>query len=200
MTFDQIVDCYIQKHRERVRKEMQFFQPKFQHSLSNAIHNAALCLDSKGAKLPHQYRIPMILLKKAERRLQLKAAVLRQVDDFDALHNLVKDVTSRMSGIGELAVYDIAQRIGVYLGKAPELVYLHRGTRKGAAVLGLRGKTIRPNELPPAFSQLSAAEIEDCLCIYKDKLRDSKTSTGQTTSCGQHHRRRSMGGSPRQLC
>jgi hypothetical protein len=48
-------------------------------------------------------------------------------------------------------VYDIAHRIGAFLRKAPALVYLHRGTKEGAAILGFKGKTIDPKLLPPAF-------------------------------------------------
>jgi hypothetical protein len=58
------------------------------------------------------------------------------------------------------------------LGESPELVYLHSGTKIGAAALSLTGKAIHPNELPPPFSRLTAAECEDCLCIYKDALHD----------------------------
>jgi hypothetical protein len=47
---------------------------------------------------------------------------------------------------------------------------LHRGTRIGAAALGFRGRTVDPVMLPAAFSRLTAAEMEDCLCIYKDEL------------------------------
>jgi hypothetical protein len=73
-----------------------------------------------------------------------------------------------MPGIGELAVYDIAHRIAAFRGKEPSLVYLHRGTCVGARHLGFTGKTLDPRLLPSSFSCLTAAEIEDCLCIYKD--------------------------------
>jgi len=42
---------------------------------------------------------------------------------------------------------------------------------EGAAALGLRGETLDPAALPAAFSRLTPAEIEDCLCIYKDAIR-----------------------------
>jgi hypothetical protein len=81
-----------------------------------------------------------------------------------------------VQGIGKLMVYDIAHRIGAYLRKSPMLVYLHRGTKEGAAVLGFHGETLDPAVLPTAFSQPTPAEIEDCLCIYKDELRDGAHS------------------------
>jgi hypothetical protein len=74
-------------------------------------------------------------------------------------------------GVGALAVYDIAHRMGAYLGQEPDAVYLHAGTRKGAAALGLKGEMVELAEIPSAFHKLPPAEIEDCLCIYKDVLR-----------------------------
>ena len=76
-----------------------------------------------------------------------------------------------MRGIGELAVYDIACRIGAFLGFRPDRVYLHAGTREGARALGLRGASVRKIDLPGAFGCLSPAEIEDCLCIYKADIQ-----------------------------
>jgi hypothetical protein len=72
-------------------------------------------------------------------------------------------------------VYDIAHRHGAYFGKAPALVYLHAGTRAGARAFNATGDTLDPKKLPAAFSRLEPAEIEDCLCIYKDDLRGAKT-------------------------
>jgi hypothetical protein len=112
----------------------------------------------------------------AEERLQAAARRLANARDFDALHELVEREIGSIQGIGKLMVYDIAQRIGAYLGKAPRLVYLHRGTKQGAAVLGFRGETLDPAVLPTAFLQLTPAEIEDCLCIYKDELRNGAHS------------------------
>jgi hypothetical protein len=60
--------------------------------------------------------------------------------------------------------------IGAFLGKSPELVYLHSGTKIGAAALGLSGKTIYPNELPPPFSRLTVAECEDLFVHLQGSL------------------------------
>ena len=90
---------------------------------------------------------------------------------FDDLHRTVHHRISGIHRIGELAVYDIACRIGAFLGLSPDRIYLHAGTRKGAQALGLRGTTVHKNDLPPEFHRLSPAEIEDCLCIYKAWLQ-----------------------------
>ena len=165
MTLDEIVTDYIQHYRPRGRAEADFFGGLA--SLPEAISHA---VRPRGRKHSHQNLIPSVLLDEAERRLQLAAPELAHATDFAALYDLVGRHAGAIHGIGELTVYDISHRIGIYLGKPPELVYLHRGVKDGAAVLGFRGKTLDTRLLPSAFSRLTAAEIEDCLCIYKRDL------------------------------
>lgn len=78
-----------------------------------------------------------------------------------------------LHGIGELTVYDTALRIGAKLGLLPKKVYLHAGTRAGARALGLNWKatSLAVRELPSELLTLTPHEIEDCLCIFKDKLK-----------------------------
>jgi len=98
--------------------------------------------------------------------LSVKAA------DFAALHRLVEDQIGGIKGVGDLTVYDIAHRIGARFGKVPERVYLHAGTRIGARAFDISGASFDPKILPQPFSRLAPSEIEDCLCIHKDELRD----------------------------
>lgn len=166
MTLDEIVSDYIREYREGARAEMDTFRNE--KSRTSAIRRAALCESPDGKRHPHQYRIPRRLLRLAEGRLQTAARRLTNAADFEVLHMIVGTEIGAIHGIGRLMVYDVAQRIGAFFGKYPRRIYLHRGTKQGAAVLGFRGETLDPALLPPAFSRLSAAEIEDCLCIYKD--------------------------------
>jgi len=170
MTLDEIVAAYIREYRDAARAEMDTFRQE--RSRASAIRRAALSEFPDGKRHPHQCLIPQKLLELAEERLQAAARRLASARDFDTLHELVEREIGSVRGIGKLMVYDIAQRIGAHLGKSPKLVYLHRGTREGAAVLGFLGNTLDPAKLPTAFSQLTPAEIEDCLCIYKDELHD----------------------------
>ncbi len=55
---------------------------------------------------------------------------LRKCGAFAELHGLVEREIGSMRGIGALTVYDVAHRIGAFLGKPPGLVYLHAGTRE----------------------------------------------------------------------
>jgi len=104
---------------------------------------------------------------------QLQAARLEQTADFDELHQRVDQAIGSLHGIGELTVYDTALRIGARLGFLPERVYLHSGTRVGARALGLdwRATVLDVSDLPRELRDLRPHEIEDCLCIFKDKLR-----------------------------
>ena len=143
---------------------MQFFRTD--RSRDSVIRKAALCVLQDGRRHPHQRRIPKNVLEEAELRLQTAADGISEAPDFAALYDLVNRVIGPISGIGALTVYDIAHRLGAFLNKEPALVYLHAGTKAGAALLGFRGESVRPDELPPSFSRLTAAEIEDCLCRY----------------------------------
>jgi hypothetical protein len=142
-----------------------------QPSLTEAIRVAALC-SYKGKRHPHQRQHPDIL-NEAGRRLQARQEELESCRTFDELFEYVGDVIGPIGGIGRHGVtaYDIATRIGAYLGLAPAYVYLHRGTREGARALGLRGEKLSRDQFPPAFHILTPAELENCLCNYKDELR-----------------------------
>jgi len=177
MTLDEVVNDYICRYRDHARAEMRFFE--IQRSPSMAIRKAALCELPSGKRHPHQRRAPRLVLEQAEDCLQAIGRQLAMANDFAALHRLVENEIGRIRGIGALTVYDITHRIGAHFGKTPQLVYLHAGTRTGARVFNIRGDSFDPKILPKPFSRLMPSEIEDCLCIYKDELRDEAHS--QTT-------------------
>jgi hypothetical protein len=169
MTLENIVAAYIRECRPDAEAEAEEFRRL--PSLREAIREAALCHR-------HQRRIHPAILAEAERRLQNASGALGAATDFQALHDAVARQIGDIRGIGELAVYDIEHRIGAFLGRKPTLVDLHRGTRKGARALGFTGTTLDPARLPSAFSRLTPAEIEDCLCLYKEALRGDQLRTG----------------------
>ena len=86
--------------------------------------------------------------------------------------SVVRDAIGPIHGIGDLTIYDTALRIGVNLGLWPTRVYLHSGTRVGARALGLnwRAPHIEPDDCPAELQLLRPHEIEDCLCIFKDRF------------------------------
>ena len=110
---------------------------------------------------------------------------LREAPSFDELHRVVREVGDRIHGIGVLAVYDTALRIGVKRGLLPTRVYLHRGPLSGAGALGIDRSypVISISELPGPFANLKPHEIEDCLCIFKELLSGEKLLRPRDCRC-----------------
>jgi hypothetical protein len=166
-----VIDDYISSHRVSAAAEMDFFRDK---SLLIAIEYAALYKLADGHRHPHSYRRQQQALEEAHRRLRAIPEEMQKCSSFESLHTLVEQEIGSIPDIGPLTVYDVTTRIGAHLHLEPEKVYLHSGTREGARALGLgmRRKTLEMSELPVEFRRLTAHEIEDCLCLYKDYLGD----------------------------
>ncbi len=163
-------------------------------TVEDAISQAALAKDSAGNKHSHQRHVLPESLKESERRLMQSAEALKTAASFHELIELVHDIIASIYFIGELTVYDTALRIGAHRGLEPERVYLHRGTRKGAAALGLGAKRewLDMSELPAQLRVLSPREAEDALCIYKSvlqKLADGEAiDLAAIRACGTRYR------------
>jgi hypothetical protein len=166
-----IIRTYITQIRPRANEELDWFRK--QPTLSEAIRWAALAVSSKGKRYSHQRRLSETTLEQARDILLENEERIRQSQDFDDLFVLLERLLSPVKGLGELYIYDTALRIGVKIGVSPERVYLHAGTRVGAKALGFDGrmKTLGVSQLPEWLQQLQPHEIEDVLCIFKDKLK-----------------------------
>jgi hypothetical protein len=170
VTYSAIVKAYKSEHRGNATREMRFFSD--QKSLFDAIELAANAKLSDGSKHSHQWRIPSTVLRRFARCLLNIEDQISHVASFLELWKLVRTEGMSVKGIGELAIYDTAHRIGAYLGLEPEHIYLHAGTRAGARALSLNadGAYLDIERIPAAFRALKPYEIEDCLCIYKTDL------------------------------
>lgn len=165
-----IVEHYKRNNRSRIRATREHYSSLA--SIDEAIENAGMAWRPDGKRHGHQTRIKRAALEEATRRLLESKELLRQCKDFEELYRLVDETIRPISGIGELTVYDTADRLGMHLRRAPERVYLHAGTKDGARRLGLDdGPTIAMEELPEPLRELEPYEVEDCLCIYKDHFR-----------------------------
>jgi hypothetical protein len=159
---------YIRNHRVRAKAEMDYHAAL--PSVAEAKRRAGRAERPDGKRHDHQTRITRTAIRRASEVLaQLRVQRCR---NFAELHELLEETIGALPGVGELMVYDTALRIGAKLHLSPRRVYLHAGTRKGARALGVgRGRhDISVDELPSAFRRLQPREIEDCLCIYKDRL------------------------------
>jgi len=138
-----------------------------------AVYNECFKPEGREKRFDHQRHIPLAALKESQAILQASKQRLRACRSFHELHRLVKQLISGINGVGPLVIYDTAERLGGYLGLYPERAYLHSGTKEGAQVLGLdvsRG-VLEVAELPKALQALPPREIENFLCIYKDRFR-----------------------------
>ena len=120
----------------------------------------------------HQRRVGAKNLKKFAKKLSKVTTKLRRSSNFDKLYNVV--AAKKTPGVGRLAIYDTALRIGSYLKIKPKEVYIQCGARKGAINAGIipgKRRSIPRKEFPSAFKGLKAEYIENILCIYKNSLR-----------------------------
>ena len=171
-TLTAIVADYRRAGRNDAIGEARYFGEKEQ-SFAGALQRACLGEMKDGTLHPHQRRIGRTHLQGALPCLLPHADAIGHASSFGELHDLVERAIAWKPRIGELAVYDVAQRIGWYLGIEPQLVYLHAGTREGVRALGIAagGKTLDLSLLPTPFNSLAAAEAEDILCLYKYRFR-----------------------------
>jgi len=169
-TLARICGDYVRVHRKRARNELRFYAEA--PTDEEAVRRAALAQIEGGKRHPHQYRIPKATLAKSLGHLLTNLPHLRDAGTFDELFDLIAQIIRPIHGIGELAVYDTALRIGARFEQAPDKVYLHAGTRSGARALGIDGRreTVAIDELPAPLRRLTARELEDMLCIYKTRI------------------------------
>jgi hypothetical protein len=134
--------------------------------------------DSRDKRYRHQCWIPGKVLIDVEHALQSRKKTIKACITFYELWSLITDVTDSIHGAGELIAYDAALRLGAYLKLKPVHVYLHAGTREGAA--NLRLAVNRPyvdvSEFPRELRSLKPEQIEDVLCIYKTHLKQWRDS------------------------
>jgi hypothetical protein len=192
--FEDLVRHFLAHCRDEGREDLRGFSRS--GTVEGVIADAARSIRPDGSKHPHQWRVPRAVLDDAcDHLLPLQGAIVA-ARDFDDLHQAVERAILPIHGVGDLLVYDVATRIGAFLGLKPDVVYLHRGTRDGARSLGHRGRTVAVSALPRAFHRLTAAEIEDCLCLYKGRIHEIVTDhhagahERSSAACGERATRR----------
>jgi hypothetical protein len=169
-TVQEIVADYIRRVRPGAKLELSFYASRA--TMAEAIRVGANALTVDGKRHDHQRRIPGKSLAELARRLLESEPEVKASTTFADLHDLVKHLAEGVHAIGDLTIYDTALRIGAKLGLPPQEVYLHAGTRKGAAAFRIdtSAETIAPTDLPREFRKLEPFEIEDILCMYKADL------------------------------
>ncbi len=175
--FTVIVRRFTRSREKIYRREMAFYADM--PSWDEVLEAAALCRTKAGLMHDHQRRIGKEKVKTAYHRL--KRADLQLCQNFEDLVERICTAVRGLDRIGELYIYDVAQRLGAKLGFAPTHVYLHAGTRRGVRALELpaSGPFLRMSELPTSIQKEPPALLEDFFCMRKDCLRPSMLGVRQ---------------------
>lgn len=169
-----MVDLFLARRGQRaVREQAWWGDPTL--SFAQACARAMFKLEGEGRRDGHQRPFSTADLKAMTERLAAAEPALKAAGDFEALRRAVEKALGYRPGRAVLLNYDVAQRLGCYLGKAPDEVYLHAGPRDGANALrpGLGRARRRPlKDFPTSLrTRLSPAQVEDFLCLARLGLR-----------------------------
>ncbi|MGY3885663.1 hypothetical protein [Aeromonas aquatica] len=112
-------------------------------------------------------------------KLLLRTSHLESAVSFDDIFKIIK--STKVTGFGELSIYDTAVRISSFRGYQPTVVFLHAGTKDGVRNLERQGfiskdsslkDTLRTDEFPPSIQKLNALQMENFLCAFKHELKN----------------------------
>lgn len=142
-----------------------------------AVRRAVEARDANGKHHNHQSKVDITARRKlgaklvAKKKMVEKIASIRHHDRFDLLHDLIDEI--KPFGIGPVTVYDVAVRVGAYLGIDPQSVYMHAGVRLGYEALFGAGSSkgierVPLSRFPEPFCYMEADDIEDILCTYRE--------------------------------
>lgn len=178
----------------RDRRDMVVEYCREAYLLSQAVDRACASRTSPeiGGKMHnHQSRVPEAVRRAfAESILEVKG-IRRQSPDFDSLFDLLE--ARAVPGIGPVTLYDVATRVGAFLGVEPTSLYLHAGVRQGVRALDLAlpsrwnadsgGLAMQWNRIErirgdvviarwPEFVGMPPDEVEDFMCTYRSVFSD----------------------------
>lgn len=136
-------------------------------------------MDAHFKKMAASYPNALQDAVKALERLRL-CEFTRLPYNFEELYDLVANNIGKIRGVGPVAIYDIALRIGCNLRPKiiPEkFVYTHGSqakVEKSALILVGKSKIVKNrvdvSEFKTIIPHYSAMEIEDILCVYHNKI------------------------------
>lgn len=169
-----IVNDFISKNYTKAQMDELKFYEQFKDNPEELCRLIGWAIASNRKTQSHQRRIKRETKGNLEQHLLSIYPLLSSFNDFDELRELI-----RIKGIGDVTIYDTADRIGYAFGIHPKKVYIHRGAKIGAKnLMGpkfVRGrKFLYMDELPEEFQKLTPREVENCLCIYKDSFLTGK--------------------------
>lgn len=140
-----------------------------QASLAAALEVVAAWRDEHGRVEVRQSRLGRAVREAAAARI--RALSLADAVTFATVHSRVEAALGGLRGLGELAVYDVALRLGAVLGLPPQAVFLARGVQAAARVLGVpRARWAAIDAFPAEMRRLHAWEVENFLRLNARRL------------------------------
>ena len=179
--YEAVIRAYVEYRRNHPDRHIDHCLT--QPSLLDTVVQAAQSVDHSGKIHPHQCRVGRKRLAEWGQELSSYTQRIRAATTFEGILDTVHYAAQNFSGggIGELTIYDTAHRIGEKMGLPPKKIYLHSGTRSGAAILvktiDKSTASIEASQLPPEFHKLAPTELEDILCMYKGALQKCADSS-----------------------
>jgi hypothetical protein len=172
-------------------------------SIEEAIRIATLTEESI-PKHGHQWRISPEDLETFKEDLLKRKKEIENAEEFHSLFEIVQEVGEDTHGIGELAVYDTAERLAHGKRMDPDgipRVYLQRGAKEGARHVLDRdrlGRWVPIEDFPEALknSPLNAFGIEVFLCVCKEDIekKRERPSKDCKSVCGSKDKKKGPGG------
>lgn len=114
---------------------------------------------------------------------QMEINILNNIDSIvnvESFDEIIKIIESeKVSGFGDVSIYDTAIRFGSFLNRMPDKVYLHGGVREGLKNLERNNlvhknssseKFILVDDLPEPLQKIQPIEVENILCLYKKEF------------------------------
>ena len=175
----EIVDSYKKNRRDNYHCYHNEFK---KHAKWSTAADAESLILGKHPNHPEVNTHQRRLYKRARRQfasaLVENRSRIGKAKDFDSLINTLAMAAG--SGIGSLAIYDTALRIGKALNLRPKNVYLHAGPLVSAKHLKLKIHCEYVNKIAirklrdpyehPEFQSMKEEEIEDLLCVCKSAI------------------------------
>lgn len=199
-----IAEDFQWRYVDRKKTDQVIKYCKKSKNYAQAVRRAVEARDKNGKHHNHQSKVDITARRKlgskmcSKKFVRFVKALLARQDTapdwalpsrFDAFHDAIDDIKPK--GIGPVTVYDVAVRVGAYLGIEPRSVYLHAGVRQGVKALAEALLRLEPNApdaialstrtldkmipvsfFPSTWREFKADDIEDMLCTYREVFEE----------------------------
>ncbi len=178
-----IHEDFLWRYKDREKTDQVVEYCRQAEDFPTAVRIAVESRDAQGKHHNHQSKVDINARRKFGRRIirQAQRGAL-PMTDFDELHDALDEI--KPYGIGPVTVYDVATRIGAFLGIEPTSVYMHAGVRQGFNAMvyaldrighpkadwffrNMRRDKVPVNNFPRPWDRLPADDVEDMLCTYR---------------------------------